>query len=92
MKTVSTKKTSMSRRRIRGQGMTEYIIIVALIAIAAIAAVSFFGKTVQGAFAGLAASLTGDATLVTTARTTTEQAATDTDAAVQSKTLKTYNQ
>ena len=31
----------------RGQGMTEYIIIVALIAIAAIGVYSFFGQTVR---------------------------------------------
>ncbi len=33
----------------RGQGMTEYIILVALIAVAAIAAVKYFGsKTKEG--------------------------------------------
>ena len=33
----------------RGQGMTEYIILVALIAVAAIAAVKYFGrKTSEG--------------------------------------------
>lgn len=45
---------------ITGQGLTEYIIIVALIAIASIAAVSFFGQSVQGQFAGLAGSLAGN--------------------------------
>ena len=35
------------RIRQRGQGMTEYIIITALIAIAAIAAVTYFGSTVR---------------------------------------------
>ena len=44
-----------------GQGMTEYIIIVALIALASIAAVKFFGGSVQGAFGGMAAVLGGDA-------------------------------
>ena len=34
-------------RNEKGQGMTEYIIIVALIAIAAIAAFTYFGKTVR---------------------------------------------
>ena len=37
-----------SRRRFRGQGMTEYIIIVALIAIAAIGVYTAFGKTLRG--------------------------------------------
>ena len=47
-----------------GQGMTEYIIIVALIAIAAIAAYSFFGDTVRMQVGNMAAELgggTGDA-------------------------------
>ncbi|MFP6780720.1 MAG: hypothetical protein VCB59_03390 [Gammaproteobacteria bacterium] len=43
----------------RGQGMTEYIIIVALIAIAAIAAYSFFGDTLRNQVGGMAAELGG---------------------------------
>ena len=35
----------------RGQGMTEYIIIVALIAIAAIGVVSLFGDNIRALFA-----------------------------------------
>ena len=52
-----------------GQGMTEYIIIVALIAIAAIAAYSFFGDTVRMQVGNMAAELgggTGDAALAKT--------------------------
>jgi Flp pilus assembly pilin Flp len=45
--------------RIRGQGMTEYIIIVALIAIAAIGVYTAFGKTVRGQMAVTAQSLAG---------------------------------
>jgi Flp pilus assembly pilin Flp len=44
-----------------GQGMTEYIIIVALIAIAAIAGFSYFGKTVRTQTAAMSESLAGDA-------------------------------
>jgi Flp pilus assembly pilin Flp len=36
------------RRRIVGQGMTEYIIVVALIAVAAIGVYSAFGDVVRG--------------------------------------------
>lgn len=43
----------------RGQGMTEYIIIVALIAIAAIGVYSFFGQTVRSQTAGMAKELSG---------------------------------
>ncbi len=42
-----------------GQGMTEYIIIVALIAIAAIAVYTLFGKTVREQAAGMAQELSG---------------------------------
>lgn len=42
-----------------GQGMTEYIIIVALIAIAAIAAYSFFGDTLRNQVGGMATELSG---------------------------------
>jgi len=42
-----------------GQGMTEYIIIVALIAIAAIAVYNLFGDTVRGQIGDMAAELGG---------------------------------
>jgi Flp pilus assembly pilin Flp len=47
------------RTRQFGQGMTEYIIIVALIAIAAIAVYTLFGKTVREQAAGMAQELSG---------------------------------
>jgi Flp pilus assembly pilin Flp len=42
-----------------GQGMTEYIIIVALIAIAAIAVYTVFGDVVRQQVGGMAAELAG---------------------------------
>jgi pilus assembly protein Flp/PilA len=48
-----------SRVRQRGQGMTEYIIITALIAIAAIAAVTYFGGTARAQIGGMAQELSG---------------------------------
>jgi len=42
-----------------GQGMTEYIIIVALIAVAAIGVYSMFGKTVRSQVAGIAKEISG---------------------------------
>ncbi len=47
------------RKNIRGQGMTEYIIIVALIAIAAIAVYSLFGDTLRSQTGNIAATLSG---------------------------------
>ncbi|SDB51168.1 Flp pilus assembly protein, pilin Flp [Pseudidiomarina indica] len=45
--------------RVRGQGMTEYIIIVALVAVAAIGVYSLLGKAVRGQVAGIASEVTG---------------------------------
>lgn len=39
--------------------MTEYIVILALIAVAAIAAFQFFGQTVRSQTAGIAAEVSG---------------------------------
>jgi Tfp pilus assembly protein FimT len=44
----------------RGQGMTEYIIVVALVAIAAIGVYTAFGKTVRGQMAVTAQALAGN--------------------------------
>lgn len=74
----------------RGQGMVEYIIILALIAIAAIGVYSLFGKTVRNQAAGLSKELAGtsSANAVTAAGT----AATDAAAAANSKKdMATYN-
>ena len=43
-----------------GQGMTEYIIIVALIAIAAIGIYTIFGDTIRGQMSSMTSELAGD--------------------------------
>ena len=48
-----------SRKKQFGQGMTEYIIIVALIAVSAISVYNLFGKTVRTQVGDLAAELGG---------------------------------
>lgn len=54
---------SFCRRRQRGQGMTEYIVVVALIAVAAIGIYTLFGQTLRNQTAGLALEMSGqDAT------------------------------
>lgn len=70
------------RRLQRGQGMTEYIIIVALVAIAAIAVYSFFGKSVRGQMASITSQLAGSTgntgyTQAQTARTNANKEATN---------------
>lgn len=42
-----------------GQGMTEYIVIVALIAVAAIGVYQFFGQTIRSQTAGIALEVSG---------------------------------
>jgi pilus assembly protein Flp/PilA len=70
-------------KRQRGQGMTEYIIIVALIAVAAIGVYSYFGRTVRDQTAGMAQEVAGvdasaqianAATAATTANTQADKA------------------
>lgn len=50
------------RRHLAGQGMTEYIIVVALIAVAAIGVYSSFGDVVRGQTAVAAVALSGRST------------------------------
>ena len=49
----------MNKLKQKGQGMTEYIIIVALIAVSAIGVYSFFGQTIRNQVAGLSAEMSG---------------------------------
>jgi type IV pilus assembly protein PilA len=49
----------ISKRKSRGQGMTEYIVIVALIAVAAIAIYQLFGATIRNQTAGMAMEVAG---------------------------------
>lgn len=57
MQTSTFPKKSLLRQL--GQGMTEYIIIVALIAVAAIGVYSMFGQTIRGQVSGLAGEVAG---------------------------------
>jgi Flp pilus assembly pilin Flp len=48
----------------RGQGMTEYVVIVALVGVAAIAVYQFFGQTVRNQMAGIALEVAGQSASV----------------------------
>lgn len=50
----------LNARRHFGQGMTEYIVVVALIAIAAVTASSFFGARVQAQFVSMGQEISGE--------------------------------
>jgi len=49
-----------SPKRIAGQGMSEYLIIVALIAVAGIAVMGLFGGAARNQVAGLASEIAGN--------------------------------
>lgn len=49
-----------TRKKSLGQGMTEYIIIVGVIAVAAIGTFGFFGDVLENQTAGMAAELAGE--------------------------------
>lgn len=74
----------------KGQGMVEYIIIIALVAIAAIAAFKFFGRTVRDQTAGVTQELAGQsgADSITDAQTAAGKAS---DAAKTETNLGTYS-
>ncbi len=68
----------MLNKKQRGQGMTEYIIIVALIAVSAIGVYSFFGKTIRNQVAGLATEISGADSQAQIAASVTSATATST--------------
>lgn len=72
-----------------GQGMTEYIIIVALIAVAAIGVYSYFGQTLRNQTAGMAAEMAGQdsKTAIDKAQTAAGKASTSADS---TKSLGSY--
>lgn len=73
----------------RGQGLSEYIIIVALIAVAAIGVVGFFGDTLSNQMAGMAMEMAGQGG-DTAQQTATAQAASAQANAATAKTLDNY--
>jgi Flp pilus assembly pilin Flp len=85
-------KLSHIRRKNKqfGQGMTEYIIIVALIAVSAIGVYSLFGQTLRNQTAGLAQEMSGQnaSTNISTAQ---DNANTATTNANVTKNMGTYN-
>ncbi len=88
MRTIASKQAVQSKRLIRGQGLTEYIIIVALIALASVGAVGYFGTSVKSQFVNMGAELTGGTS--TAVATQAGIAATEDTAATTKATLGNY--
>ena len=61
------RKQMKQLKKNRGQGMTEYIIIVALIAIAAIGVVTLFGDNIRKIFGASADALAGNTSVTSNA-------------------------
>ena len=55
---IFSKKPSAKTKQ-RGQGMSEYIIVVALVAVGAIGVFTAFGATIRQQVAGMASELSG---------------------------------
>ncbi|MBE2248548.1 MAG: hypothetical protein IAE78_03290 [Myxococcus sp.] len=81
---ATTPRRRLSKRR--GQGMTEYIIIVALIAIAAIGVITLFGDNLRKLFGAASNAIAGEES-VTPATKTFKAAGVDTR-----KTLSTFGE
>jgi hypothetical protein len=78
------------RSRQRGQGMSEYIIITALVAVAGIGLFAAFGDTLQNQMAGMSREMAGRA--ATTHNTNAGASATTArNRAAQADNLSTYN-
>ncbi|MDB6063409.1 MAG: pilus assembly protein [Verrucomicrobiaceae bacterium] len=72
-----------------GQGMTEYIIIVALVAVAGISTYKLFGQTIRSQLASLGQEVAGQTnTALTQSKSSSTSAATD---AHQDKGMGAYN-
>jgi pilus assembly protein Flp/PilA len=69
----------------RGQGMTEYIIIVALIAVATIGIVTLFGNNLRGLFGMAADAIAGETNVAMR-----NPAGRGGDAALTQRTVKTF--
>lgn len=84
---IGISHTNQKRRQL-GQGMTEYIIIVALVAIAAIAVYQLFGQVIRSQTAAMAKELAGEdgSEQSRAAQTAAESAGAQT----ASKTLKSF--
>ena len=73
----------ITKKRQLGQGMTEYIIIVALVAVAAIGVYSAFGEAIRGQMANLTGEISGKGG--SAGKAAAEKAATDAESTTGTK-------
>lgn len=77
-------KNRKSYRNRRGQGLTEYVIVVALVAIAAIGIVNIFGNQLRNQFSTIITAMSGSS------KSKVESLADDAQKETNKKTLSTY--
>lgn len=77
-----------SKKSIRGQGMSEYMIILGVIAAAAIGTFGYFGGTVEEQMGTMTKALTGTTNVAATTAQSTKAITTSTKA----NSLKTFNE
>lgn len=87
---VSLVRRSISTRP-TGQGMTEYIIVVAVVAVAAIGVYSMLGQTIRNQTAGIAQEISGNDAGSALNAASSSAASARTQANTR-KDLKNYNQ
>jgi Flp pilus assembly pilin Flp len=85
---VSQSRPKQRRGKQAGQGMTEYIIIVALVAVAAIAVYQSFGRVIRAQTAAIANELAGEKS--NSALSAARSAAKDANKQIKDKSLKNY--
>lgn len=81
---------SLAKKHVTGQGMSEYLIIIGLVAVAGIGVMSFFGQTVQNQVAGMSTEIAGQDAAAQIGQAATTAAAADTSAQINT-TLANYN-
>ncbi len=83
--------SSVQIKKQKGQGMVEYIVIVAMIALAAIGAYSYFGDTVRAQTGQMANEVAGQTTNVAGTTAATAAAASAATEAAAKPNLSNYN-
>jgi Flp pilus assembly pilin Flp len=84
--------SSIKMKKQKGQGMVEYIVIVAMVALAAIGAYSYFGDTVRAQTGQMANEVAGQDTNVAGTTAANAAAASAAVEAAATPNLANYNQ
>lgn len=63
-------------KKVRGQGMSEYLVLVAMIAVLSIAVLGLFGNSARNMIASAGSTLSGDQTQAELARAAAQEEAT----------------